>query len=428
MTPDDFPIQDSGADASAVSSVSGARDRIEENSADEMTSSGSEAVEAPVDEPVEALVDASSEAEPTSDELPQVSDLDASSVSVSSADATESAPSSDLKDLQQQKVALEQEIAQLQAARAALMAEQTADAKTTLEQLIQSGLSELEQRKQVLQAEVERLERRQERIQAEMRTSFAGVSQELAVRVKGFKDYLVGSLQDLAAAAEQLDLQPAASQKAAEPRSRRDREPEQPKAESRGLNIAFADDRKFQEQLRQIRGMLDRYRTQPEYYGPPWQLRRTFEPIHAERVGKWFFSQGGRGATRTMGSRLQNILITSAVISILRTLYGDRVRALVLANTPERLGEWRRGLQDCLGISRSDFGPNRGAILFEEAEPLAMKAERLLEDDYLPFIAIDETEDRISLSILQFPLWLAFAPNPEFSSSGSSYSGYSFER
>ncbi|NEP61233.1 MAG: DUF3086 domain-containing protein, partial [Symploca sp. SIO2G7] len=26
---------------------------------------------------------------------------------------------------------------------------------------------------------------------------------------------------------------------------------------------------------------------------------------------------------------------------------------------------------------------------------------------------IDETEDQISLSMLQFPLWLAFAPDPE---------------
>jgi len=31
----------------------------------------------------------------------------------------------------------------------------------------------------------------------------------------------------------------------------------------------------------------------------------------------------------------------------------------------------------------------------------------------LPLIAIDETEDLISLSMLQFPLWLAFAPDPQ---------------
>jgi len=62
-----------------------------------------------------------------------------------------------------------------------------------------------------------------------------------------------------------------------------------------------------------------------------------------------------------MGSRLQNILISSAVISVLYNHHDDRLRTLVLANTPERLGE-RRGLQDCLGISRSDFGPEGGLV------------------------------------------------------------------
>jgi len=54
---------------------------------------------------------------------------------------------------------------------------------------------QLEQRKQALLIAVEQLERRQERIRTEMRTSF-GASQELAIRVQGFKDYLTGSLQD----------------------------------------------------------------------------------------------------------------------------------------------------------------------------------------------------------------------------------------
>jgi hypothetical protein len=120
-----------------------------------------------------------------------------------------------------------------------------------------------------------------------------------------------------------------------------------------------------------------------------------------------------------MGSRLQNILVASAIMSVLRTLYGERVRTLVLAHTPERLGEWRRGLQDCLGISRSDFGPERGVVLFEEAFPLVQKADRLIEQKQLPLIIVDETEDRIDLSLLQFPLWLAFAPEPQQMSSSN---------
>jgi hypothetical protein len=283
--------------------------------------------------------------------------------------------------------------------------------------LVQEGLKELQQRKQALQISVEQLERRQERIQNEMRTSFAGVSQDLAIRVKSFKDYLVGSLQDLALTAEQLELPKAV--RVAPDRPAPASAPTQQKSSS-SSTPAFAE-QSFQEQTRKIRGLLDQYRNRPDYYGPAWYLRRTFEPIHAERVSNWFFTQGGRGAIRTMGSRLQNILVASASISILHSLYGDRLRALVLAESPERLGEWRRGLQDCLGITRSDFGPDRGVALFEDPEALAMKADRAVKDGLLPLVVIDETEEQVSLSLLQFPLWLAFAPNPQVPSS-SSYS------
>jgi hypothetical protein len=206
------------------------------------------------------------------------------------------------------------------------------------------------------------------------------------------------------------------------------KEPEPPKPvpvveESKAaspVNPKFSD-QGFQSTAKQIRSILDQYRTRPDYYGPPWQLRRTFEPVHAERVSNWFFTQGGRGAVRTMGSRLQNILISSSVISVLSTLYGDRVRALILANSPERLGEWRRGLQDCLGISRSDFGPEQGIVLFESAEAVVQKAERLVKERQMPLIIIDETEDQINLSLLQFPLWLAFAPDPQQMSADMRY-------
>ena len=169
----------------------------------------------------------------------------------------------------------------------------------------------------------------------------------------------------------------------------------------------------FSDQNQRIQALLDRYRSRPDYYGPPWQLRRTFEPIHAERVQDWFFKQGARGAIRSMGSRLQNILIASAAISVLYNLYGERSRTLILADTPERLGEWRRGLQDCLGISRNDFGPERGIVLFESPEALVQKAERLVEQKQMPLVIVDEGENQVNLSLLQFPLWLAFAPEPQ---------------
>jgi chaperonin cofactor prefoldin len=309
-----------------------------------------------------------------------------------------------VKALQQQEQDLTARIAALEADKAKAL-EALGEAQASIGRLVQDGLIQLDSRKQALQIEVEKLERRRDRIQKEMRTTFAGVSQDLAIRVQGFKDYLVGSLQDLAATAELLDLTPPA------PETSKQISVEEPQS-STAVNPRFAE-QGFQEQAKQIRRTLDQYRTLPDYYGPPWQLRRTFEPIHAERVSNWFFTQGGRGALRTMGSRLQNILISSTIISVLRSVYGGRVRTLVLANSPERLGEWRRGLQDCLGITRTDFGPEGGIIMFESAEALAQKADRLVRDGKLPLIVIDETEDLISLSMLQFPLWLAFAPDPQ---------------
>ncbi len=311
-------------------------------------------------------------------------------------------------DLQRQEQALKQEIATLQASYKVL-SEQLTQTQTTMGRVVQEALVQLDQRKQALQISVEQLERRQERIRTEMRTSFAGTSQELAIRVQGFKDYLTGSLQDLAAAAEQLELVPKIKEVKEEiqPPVKQSRSPD-------SSNPQFAE-QQFQSTAKQIRRMIDQYRTKPDYYGPPWQLRRTFEPVHAERVSNWFFKQGGRGALRSMGSRLQNILITSAIMSALYMLHGDRLRTLVLANTPERLGEWRRGLQDCLGISRADFGPDRGVILFEAAEAVAQKAERLVKANQMPLIIIDDSEEKISLSLLQFPLWLAFAPDPKTS-------------
>jgi hypothetical protein len=318
---------------------------------------------------------------------------------------------SDLSGLQQQKQTLHQEIADLQKSRDQLR-EQVADAQMAMGRLVQDGLRELESRKQALQISVEQLERRQERIRNEMRTTFAGVSQDLAIRVQSFKDYLVGSLQDLALTAEQLELP--------KPVKEVDRKPT-PTAETPAQSASSPKfgEQSFQEQTRKIRGLIDQYRNRPDYYGPTWQLRRTFEPIHAERVSNWFFTQGGRGALRTMGSRLQNILVASATISVMYSLYGDRLRTLILADSPERLGEWRRGLQDCLGISRGDFGPDRGVALFEDPELMAQKAERSQKDGLMPLIVMDETEEQINLSVLQFPLWLAFAPNPQVPRSDS---------
>ena len=365
------------------------------------------AVQPPENEPPETLLaDLELETEVSKPEIAFNSDTtDPTTLTAENLNLLNTQAAAQVNQLQQVKSDLKAEIAQLEVTYKTLQT-QISVTQTALSQVVQESLSQLEQRKQALQISVEQLERRQERIRNEMRTSFAGTSQDIAIRVQGFKDYLTGSLQDLAAAAEQMQLlQPA--------KEREKPAPKVVKSVKEKLEVPQLGQQQFQDTTKKIRRLLDQYRNQPDYYGPPWQLRRTFEPIHAEKVSNWLFTLGGRGALRTMGSRLQNILIASSAISILHEIYGDRLRTLILANTPERLGEWRRGLQECLGIGRPDFGPDRGVVLFEAPNALAQKADRLVKANEMPLIIIDDSEEQISLGLLQFPLWLALAPDPK---------------
>jgi Protein of unknown function (DUF3086) len=346
--------------------------------------------------------------------------------------------SDEVQQLKQLKNQLQQEIAELKARKEQLLLHQAQEAQENLGRMIEEGTKELRERKTALRIEIEKLERRQERLNQEMRSNFAGSSKELAIRVQGFKEYLVGSLQDLASAADKLELvrtgEPA-------PRSReRIRDLEDPRREGREVRDrdrtrnrdrnprsnepartgtrtgqgnrpaqAQFSEPTFADQSRRIRQLLDKYCNSPDYYGSPWQLRRTFDQSQAKKVQDWFFSQGGRGAIDSTGSRLQNILVASATVSILHDLYRDRTQVLVLTDTPENLGEWRKGLEDCLGISRQDFGTTRGVVLFDSPDILVQRAERLLADKLLPVIIIDETEEQLNLSVLKFPIWMAFA-------------------
>jgi Protein of unknown function (DUF3086) len=300
---------------------------------------------------------------------------------------------------------LTQQIAELEAKRDRLQTE-IAESQDYLARFMQDSLADLDRRRQALQLSVDQLERRQARIQEEMKGTFSGSSQEIAIRVQSFKDYLTGSLEDLVLAAQKLDLgrpEPEVLPAAAPPIAPIDDSLEDPQ---------FAKSI-YEQQTEKIRAVIRIFRNEPDYYGPTWKLRRTFESIHAERINDWFFTQGGRGSLKSLGSRLQNILVASAAISILYNLYGDKLRPLVLANSPDRLGEWRRGLQDCLGLRRDDFGSDRGVMLFEVPETMAARADRIQQEGKMPLIIIDETEDLVSLALLRFPLWLAFAPDPQ---------------
>jgi hypothetical protein len=277
------------------------------------------------------------------------------------------------------------------------------------ETLLELALSDLRARRQELLEEITALQTRRDQIQQDISSSFTGQSDAIARRLKGFQEYLVGALQELAAAAEQIEL--VAQPMMVQP-SPLDLSPSSEGTDSGRSPEAPAAAGLFSEDADLIREQLQRFGGQPDFYADPWKLRRTLEPAAAVRLEDWFLSQGGRGAQPSSGSRSRNALSTAASIAILGELYGDRFQTLVLASQPERLGEWRRGLQDCLGLNRDDFGPASGIVLFERADALIERADRLEERGELPFIVIDAAEQAIDIPILQFPLWLAFAAGP----------------
>jgi len=269
------------------------------------------------------------------------------------------------------------------------------------------ALTELQQQRTALLEEIRQLEARRGQIQKEIEASFAGQADGVARRLKGFQDYLVGALQDLAVAAEQVELVPQQVLVQPSPLDQISSTPvaSQPLAAVAAAGLFGPDEVLIRERLAGFGG-------QPDFYADPWQLRRTLDASGAALLDDWFLGQGGRGAQPSCGSRSRNALVAAAAIAILGELYGERFQTLVLASQPERLGEWRRGLQDCLGLSREDFGPSSGIVLFERADALVERADRLEERGELPFIVVDAGEPVIEIPILQFPLWLVFAAGP----------------
>ena len=275
--------------------------------------------------------------------------------------------------------------------------------------LVDLALAELQQKRQALEQELGELERRRDQVQREIQSSFAGQSDGIARRVKGFQEYLVGALQELAVAAEQVELvvQPLVVQPSPLDLEQAGAAP----AAGTGAQAPAAAGL-FSQDEPLIRERLGQFLGQPDFYADPWKLRRSLDAPTAGLLEDWFLYQGGRGAQPSTGSRNRNALVGAAAIAILGDLYGERFQTLVLAGQPERLGEWRRGLQDCLGLGREDFGPNSGIVLFERPDALIERADRLEERGELPFILVDAAEQVVDVAILQFPLWLAFAPGP----------------
>ena len=276
--------------------------------------------------------------------------------------------------------------------------------------LIQLALSELQERRDALLQEIETLTQRKQQLEKEMAASFAGQSDAIARRVKGFQDYLGGALQGLAQSVETLDLvaQPVVVQPS--PLDAQAAADAADQAASAGAAPALADTFRPDEEL--IRASLKGFLEQPDFYADPWKLRRSLDAADTAVLEDWFFNQGGRGAQPSRGSRPRNVLLAAALIAVIGELYGDQFQTLVLAGQPERLGDWRRGLQDALGLGREDFGPNSGIVLFERGDALVERADRLEERGEVPLILIDASEQVVDIPVLQFPLWLAFAAGP----------------
>jgi len=259
-------------------------------------------------------------------------------------------------------------------------------------------------RKDSLVKEIKELETKKNEIEKDIESNFKGQSDNIAKRVKGFQEYLTGALQNLSQNVEKLEL---VSQPIIVKPSPLD-EKKQNDSTNNVVNVPALSET-FKPDQEVIKSLFSSFTEQPDFYAEPWKLRRSLDSSDIEIMDDWFFNMGGRGSLESRGSRQKNALLSAGLISILGELYGDQFQTLILASQPERLGEWRRILQDSLGLTRDDFGPNSGIVLFERPEGVIERADRLEANEELPFIINDAAETSVEIPILQFPLWLAFA-------------------
>ena len=279
--------------------------------------------------------------------------------------------------------------------------------KNNPEEIFNEIFNELILKKSNLLKEINLLEKQKNNLITDIESNFSGKSDNIAKKVKGFQDYLTGALLHLSQTVEKLELvsQPIMVKPSPLDESK-------VKANNETINVpALSDTFKPDEKI--IRKCFSLFCKQPDFYAEPWKLRRSLDKEDIEILDDWFFNMGGRGALESRGSRQKNALLSAGLISILGELYGDQFQTLILASEPERLGEWRRVLQDSLGLTRDDFGPNSGIVLFERPEGVIERADRLEADNEVPLIIIDGSETNIEIPIIQFPLWLAFVGSEE---------------
>jgi len=259
-------------------------------------------------------------------------------------------------------------------------------------------------KKDSLVKEIKELEIKKNELEKDIDSNFKGQSDNIAKRVKGFQEYLTGALQNLSQNVEKLEL-------VSQPIIVKPSPLDEKKQENKTTDVVNvpALSETFKPDAEIIKSCFSTFTEQPDFYAEPWKLRRSLDSIDIDVMDDWFFNMGGRGSLESRGSRQKNALLSAGLISILGELYGDQFQTLILASQPERLGEWRRILQDSLGLTRDDFGPNSGIVLFERPEGVIERADRLEANEELPFIIIDAAETSVEIPILQFPLWVAFA-------------------
>ena len=274
----------------------------------------------------------------------------------------------------------------------------------SFDQISNEIFSDLVTKKDSLVREINELETKKNELEKDIESNFKGQSDNIAKRVKGFQEYLTGALQNLSQNVEKLEL-------VSQPIIVKPSPLDEKKQDNRTNNVvnvpALSETFKPDEKI--IKNCFSIFTEQPDFYAEPWKLRRSLDSSDIEIMDEWFFNMGGRGSLESRGSRQKNALLSAGLISILGELYGDQFQTLILASQPERLGEWRRILQDSLGITRDDFGPNSGIVLFERPEGVIERADRLEANEELPFIIIDAAETSVEIPIHQFPLWVAFA-------------------
>ena len=82
----------------------------------------------------------------------------------------------------------------------------TEPAAAEVNPVMELALKDLQDRRDALEAEINALSSRKQQLETELKANFAGQSDAIARRVKGFQEYLGGALQDLVQSVENLEL------------------------------------------------------------------------------------------------------------------------------------------------------------------------------------------------------------------------------